>query len=678
MREREETFRALRQWLKAASDRQPLLFVIEDLHWIDASTLEFLGQLIAEGLHDRILTVLTFRPEFKTPWPARAHQTSLALNRLTRRQVAELMCKTGIPWPDALVAQLYQRTSGVPLLVEEFARIIRETVVLEPAGEERRKGVAEQTRDIPITLQDLVLARLDRMAGNREVAQLAATLGREFHYEILAAVVSADEETLRAELDMLVGAEILYVKGEPPQCTYGFKHALLEEALHGALHAVERRSFHRQVAEAMETRFLETVERQPELLALHFTEAGLIDKAVGYWFKAALRSRERSANVEAIAHLTKGLSLLEMLPPLPERDARELELLGPLGTAYIASRGYAAPEVGPIFDRARALCERVGQTPQLFAMMWGNFAFHVVRGDFRLCADLAEEAMEFGERLNDPGILMEALLLRGLTMLYRGDFPGAHEALARSIADYDDRARTAYWAGLIGEDAGVTNRRYLALALWHLGYPDRAQELNRETLALAREINHPFSLEYALHHTGWLLQHCRLGGPAQRAGDEGIRIATEQGYPFWHASGTLYQGAGLLLQGRVDEALGLIEKGLAAYRATGAELALTYYLSLLGDAFIQAGRFNDAHRILNEALLLVKKTTSVFRKPSCCVSRANCCWPSREMSQPPRSASSARSRPLAVSRAARGSCGPRQAWRGSGAVRIAPSRLTRH
>ncbi|WP_206026255.1 SpoIIE family protein phosphatase [Roseimicrobium sp. ORNL1] len=615
VREREETFRALRQWLKACSDRHPLLFVIEDLHWIDASTLEFLGQFISEGLHDRILTVLTFRPEFKTSWPAFAHQTSLALNRLTRRQVGELMRKTaGSAPPEALVAQLYERTGGVPFLVEEFARIIRETVVPESGVDARRKGTAVPSRDIPATLQDLILARLDGLSANREVAQLAATLGREFNYDILAAVVHVDEEALRSELEKLVGAGILNTKGQPPHGAYVFKHALLEEALHGTLHPMERQSFHRRVAEAMETRFPEIAERQPELLAQHFTEAGVFDKAVSYWALAGLRSRERFANVEAIAHLTKGLGLLESLPPSSARDARELDLLGPLGTTYIASRGYAAPEVGPLFDRARELCDRVGQTPQLFAMMWGNFAFHVVRGDFRLCAELAEEAIEFGTRMNDAGILMEALFLRGITMLYRGDFAGAHEACSRAIAEYDDRARTAYWATLIGEDGGVTTRCYLALAQWHLGQADSALALNRETLALARDIRQPFSIVYALHHTGWLFQHCRMGAAVRAAGEEEMEISTEQGYPFWHATGTLYRGAGMLLQGRPEEALALIERGLEAYRATGAGIALTFYLSVHADALTQVGRLDDARRALDEAFALVEKNDERFQE----------------------------------------------------------------
>jgi serine phosphatase RsbU (regulator of sigma subunit) len=605
LREREETFRALREWLRACSLRRPVLFVVEDLHWIDASSLEFLAQFIAEGLHDRILTVLTFRPEFQIPWPAAAHQTSLALNRLTHRQVAELMRKdAGGALPDSLVAQIYQRTGGVPLLVEEFTRMVRESAIFEQARE----------HEIPSTLQQLVMARLDRMSSNREVAQFAATLGREFHYELLAAVVSVDEPTLQAELAKLVTAEILHVKGQPPRCAYQFKHALLEEALRGALEEAERQQFHRQVGEVMEARFPKSAVTQPELLAQHFTEARLTEKAVGYWLEAGRRSHDRFANVEAISHLTRGLDLLRELDESSARDVRELELLGPLGTAYIAARGYAAPEVGPIFHRARALSERAGETPQAFTMMRGHFAYHIVRGDFRLCTDLAAQAVRFGERLDDPGILMEALFLQALTRLYRGDFAGAHECCARALADYDDRARTAFWAGRTGEDSGVAHRCYLSLACWHLGSADRALALNREALALARSLRHPFSLEYALHHSGWLHQHCRLGAETQAAGDEEMRIATEQGFLFWHASGALYSAAGILLRGRLDEGLALLQRGLDAYRATGACLGLPYYLSLLGEAFTQAGRFDDARGAFEDALALVEKNDERFQE----------------------------------------------------------------
>ncbi len=614
-REREETFRALGQWLRKRSDKRPILLVVEDLHWIDASTLEFLGNFIKEGLQDRILMVLTFRPEFKIPWAAPAHQTTLALNRLTQRQVAEWMRRdANAMLPESLVAQIYHRTGGVPLLIEEFIRMARESAMFAATSVTSPRISAANTSELPQTLQELVMVRLDRMSISREVAQLAATLGREFDYELLAAVLAIDEGILQAELDKLISAGILYVKGHPPACTYLFKHALLEEALHDAIDQPKRSRFHQQVAEVMEARFTQLVDLQPELLANHFAEAGITEKAIGYCLRAGLRSRDRFAHVEAIGHLTKGLNLLETLEESPERDARELEVLGPLGTAYIASRGYAAPEVGPVFRRARILCERVGQTPQLFAIMWGNFAFHIVRGDLRICTELADEAMAFGERLSDPGILMEALFLKALTRLYRGDFAGARDCCTRAIAEFDNRDRTAFWAGIVGEDAGVTHRCYLALALWHLGFPDKALQLNNEMLKLARSINQPFSLEYALHHTAWLYQHSRLGTQAQAAGDEQIRIAAEQGFLFWHASGTLYVAGGLLLQGKLEQGLRLLQKGLEAYRGTGAELALPYYLSILADGCIQTGRFAEAREALNEALALVEKNDDRFQE----------------------------------------------------------------
>ena len=605
VREREETFRVLREWLRALSRRHPILFVVEDLHWIDASSLEFLQQFMAESLEAPLLTVLTFRPEFQTSWLAAVQHTSVALNRLTRRQVGEMIRRDADgTLPDSLVAQIYKRTGGVPLLVEEFSRMVRESALFETARKQK----------IPATLQQLVMARLDRMSSNREVAQFAATLGREFHYELLAAVVNVDEPTLQAELAKLTRAEILHIKGPPPNCAYQFKHALLEEALHSALDEPEKRQIHRHVAEVMETRFPQSAAIQPELLAQHFTEAGHIEKAVGYWLAAGRRSQDRFANVEAISHLTKGLELLGKLDESPTRDARELELLGPLGTAYIAARGYAAPEVEPVFQRASSLAERAGQTQQAFAMMRGRFAYHIVRGDFRLCTELAALAVQFGERLDDAGILMEALFLEGLSKLYRGDFSGAHDCCARAIADYDDRDRTAFWAARTGEDSGVTHRCYLALACWHLGCPDRALALNREAVALARSLGHPFTLEYALHHSGWLHHNCRLGAEAQAAGDEEMRIATEQGFVFWHASGSLYSAAGMLLRGRLDKGLRLLLKGVEAYRATGACLGLPYYLGMLGEAFTLSNRFEEARASFDEALSIVEANDDRFHE----------------------------------------------------------------
>jgi predicted ATPase len=282
-----------------------------------------------------------------------------------------------------LVAQIYERTAGVPLLVEEFTRLVRESAEAARGSKGSPSGAGASGSDIPATLADLVVARLDRIASDREIAQFAATLGRKFDYELLAAALSADDQRLEDELAKLVSADILFAEGQLPRCSYRFKHSLVEEALYNTIDEPKRRQFHRQIAQVMESRLPAMVDVPPELLAEHFLKAGMIPKAVEYCLKAGVRSRDRFANAEAVSHFNKGLELLELLEASVERDSRELELLGPLGTAYIAWRGYAAPEVGPVFHRAHILCERVGQTPQLFAIMWGNFAFHICAAIWR-------------------------------------------------------------------------------------------------------------------------------------------------------------------------------------------------------------------------------------------------------------------------------------------------------
>ena len=613
VRQREETFRAMLEWLHTRAARKPVLFVIEDLHWVDASTLEFLGQFLAEGLHDSILTVLTFRPEFRTPWPALAHQTSLALNRLTRRQVGDLMRrKTGTAMPEALVERVYDRTGGVPLFVEEFTTMVQESGGPEKEGE--GATAAASRREIPATLQDLIMARLDRMEGDREVAQLAAMLGREFSYELLAAAATLDEQALQGELAKLVRAEILYPKGRLPRCSYLFKHALLEDALYNSLVKGKKQQLHRRVAEVLEAQFPHTVETRPEMLAHHFTEAGLTEKGIGYWLKAGLRSRERSAEDEAIGHLTRGLELLGTLADSPQRDLRELEFLNPLGAAYESARGFSAGEVGPVFQRSRELCQRTGKPKQLFAALWGDWAWRVTRGDLRLATELAVEVMELAGRLNDPGVRIAARHSLGLSDLFRGNFTGARESFRQAAAEYDDLDRIRVWTGVTGVDSGIVHRTWLSMSLWHLGYPDQALKICHEGCDVARALGHPFNLACAHCGLGWLQQSCRRGTEAELNGNEAVRIATEQGYPYWRAFGMVAKAGGLLLQGRPDEALRLLLQALVSYRAIGAGLGLPRFYSILGDAYTQAGRFSEARQALDEGLAIGDKNDDRYQE----------------------------------------------------------------
>jgi serine/threonine protein kinase/tetratricopeptide (TPR) repeat protein len=606
-RQREGTFAALIEFLQARAARQPLLLIVEDLHWVDASTVEFLAQFIAETEHDPILTVLTFRPEFKAPWPAVAHQTSLALNRLTRRQAADLMRKkSGGALADAVIDQVYDRTGGVPLFVEEFTKMVQESGALA-RNQATSAAAALPAHEIPATLQDLVNARLDRMEGEQEIAHLAATLGREFSHEMIAAAAGMNEASLDAELEKLVRAEILFQKGRPPSCTYTFKHALLEDALYNAMVKSKRQELHRRVAQALEARFPQSVEHRPELLAHHFSEAGQNEKAVGYWLQAGLRSRHRSADVEAIGHLTKGLERLTTLGESPERDQQEFQFLTALGPAYIAVRGYAAPEVGPILQRARALSERLGDAERPFGIMLGLWEWRLVRGEIRSAADLANDGLALAESRNEPGLLMEALFMQAATRFYQGQFAEARRAHEQAIAAFDDRERTMFWTAFSGHNAGVTHRNYLSLALWHLGDPELARNVDREARELARTIGHAFSLGHALDFTGFLAYYCRLPTELLAAAEEETALGVEQGFELWQALGTIHKGAGLLLKGQPSEALPVILSGLGAFRATGAELRLPTYLGLLADAYLQSSRFDEAQQALDEGLAIAEK-----------------------------------------------------------------------
>ncbi len=612
-RQKEKTLEAIREWMRVYATRQPFLFVIEDLHWMDPSTLELVALHVESGLNDRILTLLTFRPEFETPWKSKAHQTVMALNRLTKKQMTELMQqKTGVKkLPLALVEQIAAKTDGVPLFVEEYTKMMMESDRFKEDSGEVAIASSFISQPIPATLHDLLMARLDRMASNREVVQIAATLGREFSYELIKAVTPMEEPALQAELEKLVTAELLYQKGKPPESGYLFKHALIQDAAYSSLLKSKKQQVHRRIAVALEKQFSAMVKNQPELLAHHFTEAGLFPQGIEYWTKAGLRSQERSANAEAAIHLRRGLELLVTLPDTPERAEQELGMLVPLGTVLIASQGYAAPEVGPVFARARALCLKIGQPMSLFAVLWGIWAWRVVREEFDLCLELAKEVMELAQAQADDGIRMEASFVPGLTLFYRADFAKACEHLQAGLALYDAE-RCRLWSRHTGQNAGVTSRSYLALSLWCLGFPDQALQTAHDGVKLAHTVTHPFSRCYALHHLGWLQQHLRLGKETLASAEANLVIANEQGFLFWKAVGTLCRAAGLLLQKKPADALEQARQGLALFRATGAALSAGHYYGYIAEAHWQLGQFADALTAIDEAIDATAKNHNDF------------------------------------------------------------------
>jgi class 3 adenylate cyclase/tetratricopeptide (TPR) repeat protein len=602
-KQKQKTQEALVAWMVEETERAAAYCAWEDLHWADPSTLEVLTLFLDQVPTTRMFTVLTFRPDFTPPWRSRAHITQLTLNRLGRPQVEAMVEKVteGKALPGEVLQQIVTKTDGVPLFVEELTKAVVESGLLrEVDGHYELTGLLPPLA-IPATLQDSLMARLDRLAAVREVAQLGATLGREFSYELLQAVSPVDENTLRQGLRQLVETDLLYQRGLLPQAIYLFKHALIQDVAYQSLLKSKRQQYHQQIAQVLEERFAEVKETQPELLAHHYTEAGLKEQAIPYWQQAGQRAIERSANVEAISHLTKGLELLQTLTDTPERAQQELRLQISLGGPMAAIKGWAAPETGAVYARARELCRQVGETPQIFPALWGLCGFYSVRAEYQTALELAKQLLNLAESVQDSALLLEAHYAVGQALNLMGEFPGAREHLEQVIALYDVQQHRSL-AFVHGTDPGVMARSVAATVLWMLGYPEQALRYSRDALTLARELAHPFSLAFALFTAAALYHYRREGQIVQERAEACVNLSTEQGFPYFVALGTVMRGAALTAQDQPEAGIEQIRQGLSAQQRGGAAMARPTWLSMLATACGKVGQVEEGLSVLTEAL----------------------------------------------------------------------------
>jgi TOMM system kinase/cyclase fusion protein len=609
--QKQQTLHALLTVMLRIAAQQPMLFVMEDLHWVDPTTLEFLNLLVDQGPTARILALWTFRPDFSPPWTGRSHLTQVTLPRLPRQQAAEMTDRVahGKALPAEVVEQVVAKTDGVPLFVEELTKMVLESGLLQEC-----EGCYELTGPlpplaIPATLHDSLMARLDRLATMKSLAQLGATLGREFSYALLHAVSPWDEETLQRGLQQLVEAEFLYQQGLPPQATYLFKHALIQETAYQSLLRSTRQQHHQRIAHVLEARFPAICETQPELLAHHYTQAGVMTQAILYWQRAGQRAVEHSANLEAVAHLTKGLELLATLPDTPERAQQELDLQTTLGPALINTKGQAAPEVLQAYARARQLCQQVGETPQLFQVLRGLSYFYLHRVELRAARELGEHLLTLAQHVGDLALLLEAHYALGNTLNYLGEFAAAQTHFEQGIALYDPQQHHTH-AFRYGLDPGVMCRSYAALTLWWLGYPDQALQRSHEALTLARELAHLVSLGTALTFVAWLHHFRREWQLTQDRAEAAIALTAEQGPAVLVAMGRIFRGWALAEQypepgagqRQGEDGIVQIQQGLAAWHATGAAVFRPYGLALLAAAYARVGQPEEGLTLLAEAL----------------------------------------------------------------------------
>ena len=610
-RQKQKTQEVLVAWLVEEAERQPLYCPWEDVHWADPSTLELLTLLIDHVPTVRLYLLLTFRPEFTPLWGTRSHISHLTLSRLGRGQVTQMIEQVAgdRALPTEMLQQIVAKTDGVPLFVEELTKVVLEAEADGGARHSTSSGAVPQSLAIPATLQASLMARLDRLGPAKEIAQLGATLGREFSHELLRVISPLDEEALQRELSQLVDAELIYQRGVQPHRQYIFKHALIQDAAYQSLLKSRRQQLHQQIAQVLEERFVEIKETQPELLAHHYTEAGLTEQAILYWQSAGQRATQRSAHIEAISHLAKALEMLKTLADTPERVQQELMLQIALGVPLMATKGFAAPEVGTVYHRARELCQHVGETPQLFPVLWGLWVFYVAQAEYQTALELGEQCLRLAQHVQDPALLVEAHCALEATLAHLGEGTRARAHCEQVITLYNPHQHRSLAFRYGGYDPGVSSRAHTAAwVLWFLGYPDQALTQSRAALTLAQELSHPFSLVWALLHSAFLHQLRREGQVAQERAEAAILLASEQGFAHELAIGTNVRGWALAERGQREEGVVQMRQGLDAQRATGAKIMEPYRLALLAEAYGKVGQEEEGLSLLAEALAVVDST----------------------------------------------------------------------
>jgi class 3 adenylate cyclase/predicted ATPase len=608
-RQKQKTLEALLALLVEQATRAPLLLIVEDLHWIDPSSLEFLELLVGQTPSASICLLLTARPAFPSPWGNRSYLTQVTLNRLSGSEVEEMVERVagGKALPREVTERLVPQTDGVPLFVEELTKTVLESGWLREVDDRYELTGPLPALAVPATLHDSLMARLDRFAGAKAVAQLGATIGREFSHELLQAVSVWEEEELRQGLQQLVEAELIYPRGVAPRATYRFKHALIQEAARESLLKRTRQNHHRSISEALKERFADTVETQPELLAHHLTEAGSSAEAVGYWQQAGERAHRRSANQEAMAHCRKGLEVLQNLPSGPERDRQELALLQILRWPLSVLQGWAAPELEELNARVQALCEAVEDRQQVFQALRGLALFSLLRGELPKARRLMEEFLALAEESQDPTEIVNAHLDLGHTLYFLGEFPSARKEFETVVARYDFERDRPQVNPHTTVDPGATGQAFLALTLWVLGYPNQARRQGDEALALAREVGHAFSLAHALLEVGQLSHRCGAHGEATEQFEAALAHATEHGFPYFEAWGTFFVGLIRVEQERREEGLAPLHDALATLQARGEGMTRPGFLGLLAGAYGIVGKPERGLCVVNEALTRVEQ-----------------------------------------------------------------------
>jgi tetratricopeptide (TPR) repeat protein len=584
--QRDATLDAIVAWLIETAEGTPLLMAWEDLHWADPTTLETLGMLIEQAPTVPLMLIATYRPELTPPWPQRSHMTPITLNHLERPEVETMVghLAGGRPLPGEVVEHIVAKADGVPLYVEELTKAILGSGVLEARGDAYVLTGSLAQLHIPATLQDSLMARLDRAPRLREVAQLASVLGREFAYDMISALAGIEEQMLQSGLGQLVVDELLYQRGRPPRSRYLFKHALIQDAAYQSLLKRTRQQYHERAAKLLEDRFPEVASTQPELVAHHYTEADCPAQAIAYWHKAGVAAASRSANVEAIDQFHRGLLLLDALPDGRERAERELDLQMALGAALFATKSWSHSDIGRTYARVSELCRHLGDHSRGFTALRALYLHHLNLLDMEKAQHFAEEGLRVAEGLGDAARLLWAHVALGNPLYYQGKLEPALAHYRRAFAMFDPNMQFGDWPGT---HPGVICRGYLMRISWILGYPDRSLDELRAALGSAETLGHPLTLAQTLCEAAQVYIFRREPSAVSDYAGRALKICAEQRIgPQWQALALGERGWALGASGESEKGLAQIGQGVGGYPGGNANILVV----LEADAQLAAGK----------------------------------------------------------------------------------------
>jgi class 3 adenylate cyclase/predicted ATPase len=610
-RRKERTLNALVDQLASLAGRGPVLITVEDVHWADPTTLDLFGRTILRIPEMRVLLIMTCRPEFRARWMGYPQVTALMLNRLGRRHceaMVESIADKAIP--QEVMEQIIAKTDGVPLFVEELTKTVLESGMLQEKDGAWLLTEPLPTLAIPATLQDSLMARLDRLSSVKEVAQIGATIGREFSYALLAAVSSIGDTELKDALAKLAGAELIFPSGAPPAASYIFKHALVRDAAYETLLRSKRHQLHGRIAKTLETRFPETAETQPEIVAHHYTHANLPETAVLWWRKAGDLAIRRSADREAAGHFGRAIELLRLVPRSPNRDATELAVRIQLSGPLIATGGYVTPELSENYARAWELCTELGEDKHAFPVMYGQWVIPYVRGDMAAALRNAETFLRRAEQQEDVGLLMMGNRIFGSSLVWRGDTVQGCEHLQRALSLY--RPEHDQLAYVFSQHPRTAALAHQCLGLQHLGHLDQAMAAGWEAITQAKRIEHFNSIAYALCFVSLLIMLRLDVTTLKRTAEELLKLAEQNNATYWALWARPMLGWIKAQEGDIDAGIQQMHQSTAVLQEQGANLWVPQNLLLEAEIMGRAGQYQNAHRLLDEAQALIEPLDQRF------------------------------------------------------------------